>query len=75
MPATVIASGLPFPVELLLIYVVACVLGWWFNNNGNHHTSPLEAAERARALERQKAAKKHRHKNAVEQQIESTKRA
>eukprot|EP01043_Picozoa_sp_COSAG02_P123804 COSAG02_NODE_60812_length_270_cov_0.608187_1_plen_42_part_10 len=31
MPSTVIGSGLPLAVELLIVFVVAFAIGWYLN--------------------------------------------
>ncbi len=66
MPSTVIGSGLPLPVELLIVWVFAFVIGW-FLNLYTRRDAGRDMKQQARLLNRHKAAEASRHtKTALE---------
>ena len=66
MPPTVIGSGLPLPVELLVVWVSAFVIGW-FLNSYTRRGAGRDMREQVHLLNRRKATEASRHThNALE---------
>ena len=68
MPPTVIGSGLPLAVELLIVFVAAFAIGWFLNLVTRRGAS-RDTKEQAHKLNRHKAATLSRHQNVLQKHL------